>query len=607
MIAFLAPVENRMALALFDIKTGSARVILRPTDESIADFFWKGNEHLVFYADVGGNESEFVGSTDLSGRHIERIAESQKWEYNTIGTTARILDRLRFDPDHIMLEGVITGNGENSVAMSASRDLLKVNVVTGGKASIYKFGSTESNAILDNTGRIRLREQIVDGVITWELRGAGGSAFHKIEQFPMNGYYEDWVPLAFAADNETLYVISRQEHDRGALYGYNTHTEKMGPALFIPPEGEITTPYLSYDRSKLLGVGYEGEKPHVQWIDPTEAEIQAKLDRTFPGMIVDLVSRSANDAIELLWVRSDRDPGTYYVFDRKGGTLAMFRRIRDLDPRRLRPMQPITFKARDGLELHGYLTLPAGAQGRKVPLIIHPHGGPFSVRDFWGYDREVQFLASRGYAVLQVNYRGSGGYGREFLNKGRYQWGRAMQDDLTDAVHWAIAQGIADPAHVAIYGASYGGYAALAGVTLTPDLYCCAVNYVGAADLTITFAPDSAYHNDFNYQQRWVGPDKAYLEATSPLLFVDRIRVPTLHAYGDNDPRVKIKHWHRLEAELKKYHKTYVSIEEGHQGHGFRNVGSSENFYEAMEEFFAKYLAPDVELSGPAPATAPAK
>ena len=167
-----------------------------------------------------------------------------------------------------------------------------------------------------------------------------------------------------------------------------------------------------------------------------------------------------------------------------------------------------------------------------------------------------------------------------------------MQDDLTDAVHWAIDQGVADPARVAIYGASYGGYAALAGVTLTPDLYCCAVNYVGAADLTITFAPDSAYHNEFNYQKAWVGPDKAYLEATSPIELVDRIRVPTLHAYGDNDPRVKIKHWHRLKDELDKYHKTYVSIEEGHQGHGFRNVEASENFYEAMEKFLAKYLAP---------------
>jgi dipeptidyl aminopeptidase/acylaminoacyl peptidase len=259
-------------------------------------------------------------------------------------------------------------------------------------------------------------------------------------------------------------------------------------------------------------------------------------------------------------------------------------------------MRPITYTARDGLELHGYLTLPAGAEGKPVPLIMHPHGGPFGVRDNWGYDPEVQFLASRGYAVLQVNYRGSGGYGREFVNKGRYQWGRAMQDDLTDGVKWAIAQGIADPKHIAIYGASYGGYATLAGITMTPELYCCAINYVGAADLTITFKNrgDDAFmtDRDFSYQKEWVGKTKEYLDETSPVNFVERIRVPSLHAYGRNDPRVKIDHWKRLEAQLKKYNKPYVAIVEENQGHGFRNEHASENFYGAMEKFLAENLTP---------------
>jgi len=591
-IAFLVPVEKRMALALFDTKSGKAEVILRPTDESIENFFWKGNDHLVFSADVGGNESLFIGSTDLTGRKIRRFAESQKWDDRLVGTTARIVDELRFDPKYIMMRGVIAANDGNSTIISAQPDLIKVNVVTGEESAVYALGSAEGRVVLDNTGRVRLRQKIVDGTVTWELRNGNATAFHEIKRFGFHGYGENWEPLVFAADNETLYVISLEEHDRGALYAYNTRTETPGPALFVPPEGEITKTILSYDRSRLLGVEYEAEKLHTHWIDPQEAEVHAKLDRTFAGMIVDLISRSADDQVELLWVRSDRDPGTYYIFDRKLGRLAMFQRPRDLDPKQLRPVEPIAFKARDGLELHGYLTLPDGAEGRRVPLIIHPHGGPFGIRDSWRYDPEVQFLASRGYAVLQVNYRGSGGYGREFLEKGRYQWGRAMQDDLTDAVHWAIQQGIADPARVAIYGASYGGYAALAGVTLTPDLYCCAVNYVGPADLTIVFSPDSAYHHEFDYHQAWVAPDRAYAEATSPLLLVDRIRVPTLHAYGDNDPRVKIKHWRRLEPELKKFQKTYFSIEEGKQGHGFYNFDASANFYGTMEKFLADYLAP---------------
>ncbi len=291
------------------------------------------------------------------------------------------------------------------------------------------------------------------------------------------------------------------------------------------------------------------------------------------------------------------------MLDRNTGSLTQFKRIRELDPARLCPRKPISYTARDGVVIHGYLTLPKGAEGRPVPLVIHPHGGPFGVRDSWGYDAEAQFLASRGYAVLQPNYRGSGGYGREFLDQGRFQWGRAMQDDLTDAVKWAVDWGVADPARVAIYGASYGGYAALAGVTLTPELYCCAVNYVGAADLEITFKDrgDDAYlrGSDFSYQREWVGPNAEWRAATSPVNLVERIRVPTLHAYGEKDPRVKIDHWTRLEPLLKKYGKPYEVIVERRQGHGFRDEKASVGFYRAMESFLARNLAP--VRAGPAP------
>jgi dipeptidyl aminopeptidase/acylaminoacyl peptidase len=244
--------------------------------------------------------------------------------------------------------------------------------------------------------------------------------------------------------------------------------------------------------------------------------------------------------------------------------------------------------------IHGYLTVPPGATGRNLPLIIYPHGGPFGIRDSWIFDPDAQFLATRGYAVLQPNYRGSGGYGRAFINRGRQQWGRAMQDDLTDGVRWAIDRGIADPGRVAIFGASYGGYAALIGVMLTPELYACAVNYVGAADLELTFhqrgedawrAPD-----EFSYQREWVGPTKAYRDATSPLHFVDRIKVPTLHAYGAQDPRVKIDHWARLEPLLKKHGKEYQAIVEGRQGHGFRGEDESLTFHAALEAFLAQHL-----------------
>ena len=216
------------------------------------------------------------------------------------------------------------------------------------------------------------------------------------------------------------------------------------------------------------------------------------------------------------------------------------------------------------------------------------------MRDRWNFDPDAQFLASRGYAVLQPNFRGSGGYGREFINKGRHQWGRQMQDDLTDGVKWAVEEGIADPERVGIYGASYGGYAALIGVMLTPDLYACAVNYVGAADLEITFKQrgEDAWRSgdEFSFQREWVGPTKAYRDETSPLNLVERIKVPTLHVYGGEDPRVVLNHWSRLEPLLKKHGKDYQAIVEGRQGHGFRDEAAAVSYQAALETFLAKHL-----------------
>jgi dipeptidyl aminopeptidase/acylaminoacyl peptidase len=312
---------------------------------------------------------------------------------------------------------------------------------------------------------------------------------------------------------------------------------------------------------------------------------------------VTVASRSDDDAVRLVWVGSDREPGVYFVFDRRAGSLAQFKRVRDsIDPRLMRPMQPVAFHARDGLELHGYVTRPFGANDRPAPLVVVPHGGPFGVRDSWGFDSEVQFLASRGYAVLQVNFRGSGGYGAKFMRAGRQQWGRAMQDDLTDAVKWAITQRIADPERVAIFGASYGGFAAMAGVTLTPELYRCAINYVGVIDLEITGRQLGAdawmRSDDYDFREVWVGATKEYRDAGNPMRFIERIRVPTLHAYGANDPRASIDHWHRLESELRKFKKPYEIVLNKQAGHGFNAEKDRIAFHEAVEKFLARNLAP---------------
>ena len=585
-IAFLFPKDGKLALGLFDRKANEGHIVLEGVKDNIEFFFWKGNDRFVFGGDAGGNESVFVGVSDLTGKKIQRLLESYNPRWIS-GNSGNILNELPLNPDEIIC-----------LKFKRQYSVVAYNLRTRTEKQIYNTDDEFDSLITDNAGQLRLAASKQAEKQAWLLRrpdSQGG--FQEIASFPAHGYAETWEPMDFAADNTTLYLLSREEHDRGALYAYNIETRQRGPALFAPPEGEITNIVLSRDRTKLLGVAYLSDRPHYHWFDPARADLQKTLDNTFPGSTCRVVSTSADEKIKLVYVGSDRDPGAYYILDLTKPALTLFKRIRpNVDPARMRPMETVNFAARDGLALQGYLTRPAGDGKTPGPLVLLVHGGPFGIRDEWGFDNEVQFLASRGYAVLQVNYRGSGGYGRDFINKGRHQWGRAMQDDLTDAVRWAVAQGIADPKRVAIYGGSYGGYAALAGITLTPELYCCAVNYVGVANLEVAFKGYGGDANlqagDFDYQKAWVAPDAAYAAATSPLHLVERIRVPTLHAYGLNDARVEFKQWLQLRDQLDKYHKPYTAIVEKEQGHGFRNESASLKFYSAVEKFLAENLAP---------------
>jgi len=256
-------------------------------------------------------------------------------------------------------------------------------------------------------------------------------------------------------------------------------------------------------------------------------------------------------------------------------------------------MRHIKFSARDGLEINGYLTLPAGAEAQNLPLILNPHGGPWA-RDFYGYNSEIQFLANRGYAVLQVNFRGSTGYGTEFLDAGNRQWGLAMQNDLTDGVAWAVNEGIADPERICIYGGSYGGYATMAGLTYTPELYKCGINYVGVTSISLLFKtmPDAWEAGRPQMEWRIGDPkqDKDFLEDRSPLNHIERIQAPLMMAYGKRDARVDLSHALRAEKELKRHEKTYQLMIKIDEGHGFRKYENRMDYYQMMEEFLEKNL-----------------
>ncbi len=344
---------------------------------------------------------------------------------------------------------------------------------------------------------------------------------------------------------------------------------------------------------EVQAVSFSRERIHWRTLEPS---IKASLDaipRIRRGDF-GLINRDLADKTWLIYFTTDEGPVYYYRFDRTTQKAKLlFANRSALEDQRLAKMEPITLESRDGLTLHGYLTIPPGTTGKQLPTVLLVHGGPWS-RDHWGYNGEVQWLANRGYAVLQVNFRGSRGYGKAFLNAGNREWGGKMQDDLVDAVNWAIERGVTDPDRIAIYGGAYGGYATLVALTDTPDLFRCGVDVVGPSNL-ITFMENLPPYWKPIAPILWdrVGhPDKdaEFLRSRSPLFKIERITKPLLIAQGANDPRVKRSESRQIVEILQKAGKEVEYVEYPDEGHGFVRPKNRLDFYARAEEFLAKHL-----------------
>ena len=307
-----------------------------------------------------------------------------------------------------------------------------------------------------------------------------------------------------------------------------------------------------------------------------------------------IISRDNADTTWVVAFTVDNGPVPFYAYDRKSQKATfLFDNQPELNKYTLATIEPISFTSRDGLTIHGYLTLPQGEQKTDLPMVLNVHGGPWG-RDAWGYRPDAQWFANRGYACLQVNFRGSTGYGKNFLNAGDREWGRNMHNDLVDAVQWAIDKGITDPKKVAIFGGSYGGYAALVGATFTPDLFCCAVDIVGPSNLNTLIRTIPPYWSTFRatFHKRVGNPDteEEFLNSRSPLFRVDQIKIPILIGQGANDPRVKQAESEQIVEAMKSKGIDYEYMLFPDEGHGFAKPENRLKFYAAAEKFLAKYL-----------------
>jgi dipeptidyl aminopeptidase/acylaminoacyl peptidase len=346
-----------------------------------------------------------------------------------------------------------------------------------------------------------------------------------------------------------------------------------------------------------LGVTCQAERPEVFWFEPNRMRWQQAVDKTLTNTVNLLLDASRDGAKAIFLAANDRTPGAYYLMDTKSMRLEkLFELAEWSHPEEMAEMAPIQYEARDGLMIHGYLTLPKGSSGKNLPLIVNPHGGP-RARDVWGFDPEVQFLANRGYAVLRMNFRGSSGFGKSFLNAGNREWGLKQQDDITDGVKWAIEKGIADPKRICIYGASYGGFAALTGLEKTPELYRCGISYAGVIDIETTLRvnldwarlnPVKRLRLEEAILAEMLGEkkdQKAHWQEISPIAHVDQIQVPVLLAYSEYDPRIPISTARDLANELKKRGKLYDFMVKDNEAHGFHQEANKIALWKKADEF----------------------
>ena len=590
-LAALTSVNDRRNLAVLSVDDTQAVAITDGRRTDIGDFFWVNDDRLVYMIDVDGNESFGLFAIDRDGSDWRELVGPADG-VQIFPRQVLPLDRLDDDPEHIL----VTDNERRKLYP----DVFRLNVHTGRMTRVVPNPGYVKSWVTDHDGIVRAGIGSTDDprdLITQVMYR--DSSEHDWRVLTAHHEFDDhgFTPIAFAADNRTLYVLSNIGRDTRALYAYDPESGELGELIFGHDTVDVGNVDLSPHDDRLLAVEYEYERPQIVAIDPDWAALREAIDEALPDTFNEVVSMSDDEQRLLILAYSDRDPGRFYLLDRARGELRYYAsRMSWLDPQALAEMRPVTMTARDGVTLRGYLTIPNGVEPAELPLILHPHGGPYGVRDSWGFNRYVQFLASRGYAVLQVNFRGSGGYGKAFMDIAWQQWGLTMQDDLTDALQWAFDEGIADPDRVCIFGASYGGYATMVAITSTPDLYRCAVNYVGVVDLPELYSYWSTSPLSTGVEawfERAIGhprEDRARLDATSPVNNLDGLEVPLFIVHGRRDRRVPVAQADTLARALRRREIEHELLIKNDEGHGFVKEENNFELYSRLEAFLAEHL-----------------
>ncbi|MFZ1857719.1 MAG: S9 family peptidase [Chitinophagaceae bacterium] len=579
-ISYLSPHMGHTNVFVRKITDSVGTPVTHDSVRNIYNYQWKGNR-ILYLQDVGGDENYQLFSVSMDGKDQKALTPFPK-------VRTGILNDLRYVPGKEK-EILITMNKRDARFF----DPYSINIETGETKVVYQNDKNFDSWFTDHAGVIRIASK-TDGVNTTFYHRATETA--PFDSLLTTNYKESFAIQFFTFDNKNLYVATNIGRDKTAVVEYDLAARKEIKEIYTNPDYDVDGLGYSPKRKVLEAVYFTSWKSEEHFLDKEAEADYNKMKEKFKGYEIGIYGNNNEEDKFIVWTGNDKMPSKFYFYDKKNGDTKFLAEGRPwIKEGDMASMKAVEYKSRDGLTIHGYLTLPKGVEAKNLPVVINPHGGPWA-RDIWGFNNEVQFLANRGYAVLQMNFRGSTGYGKEFWLKGNKQWGKTMQDDISDGVAYLIKEGIADPKRVAIYGASYGGYATLAGITFTPDLYCCAVDYVGVSNMFTFMKTIPPYWEPYKAMfYEMVGDpvkDSALLAAASPVFFVDKIKVPLFIAQGANDPRVNKAESDQVVEALKKRGIEVEYMVKDDEGHGFANEKNSIDFYTAMEKFFAKHLAP---------------
>ncbi len=566
----------------------SARLVTNDTRRPIPGFFWsRDSKYVLFVQDQAGDENYNVYAVNPAEptKQGSEVPAARNLT-DAKGARAFIYDVPRHNPDIIHV-----GLNDRDQAW---HDVYEVQISTGARKLLRKNTDKIAEWVFDRAGQLRLGVRTQDNGDTEILR-VTETGFEQVYSCTV---FESCGPLQFHKDNQRMYMVTnRGEPDLIRLVLFDPQTKKE-ELVEADPENQVDfgQAIFSEKTDELVGTVYVGDRRRVYFRDQAFRADYEWLTKELPGKELSLASSTADERRWMVTASSDMEPGERYLFDRDKKTLTKQYRVFEKLPRQhLAPMKPIRYKSSDGLEIPAYLTLPKGLASRNLPLVVVPHGGPWS-RDEFGYDSTAQFFANRGYAVLQPNFRGSTGYGEKFLNAGNNEWGQKMQDDITWGVKHLIGEGIADPKRVGILGGSYGGYATLAGVAFTPDVYAAAVSIVGPSNLITLLESIPPYWEAGRkmFHVRMGDPTtaegKQQLQRQSPLNSAGKIRTPLLVVQGANDPRVKKAESDQIVVALRDRGFPVEYLVAPDEGHGFARPVNNMAMFAVTEKFLAKHL-----------------